>query len=103
MSAKLAIAGEHIETAIFLIASGASPRSVHVLVMAAEEIVSQLLKHTGTAPLVDVDSVLTDKGKQVWAEKKADVYNFLKHAHRDFREAYAGPDDKNLTELNDIF
>lgn len=103
VSAKMAVVRNHIDAAIFMIAHDVNPFSTHVVIMAAEEIITAIAKLTGLPFTLDVEAYLTARGREVWKAKKPEAYNYLKHGHRDYKKGFQGPDRAALQELNDLF
>lgn len=99
---KLDIAEEHVETAILLIAMNASPRSAHLPVMAASEIVRAVAKYHKIELKLDLEKYIVPERITEWRKAERRAYNYFKHADRDAAEPYSGPSDGNLRTLNDL-
>ena len=99
---KLAVAKAHIDTAALMIAMDADPRSVHLLVMAAEELVRSYCKKTGKTLQLDIDGMMRAELRKEWFASKHKAYNYFKHADRDAEKPYSGPGRGNLITLNDM-
>lgn len=99
---KLDVARDHIETAVLLNALGADDKSVHLVVMAADELIRAYAKATGKTLSLDIDAMIRDDAKKVWFAAKSKAYNYFKHADRDAEVEYDGPEGDKLTTLNDL-
>ena len=80
----------------------ADPRSIHVLVMAADEIISTYAKAAGKQLALDIDSAIRVDARKEWFRAKKRAYNYFKHADQDALVEYDGPNSEQLSELNDI-
>ncbi|UYQ70648.1 hypothetical protein OF122_11240 [Pelagibacterium flavum] len=98
---KLSIAFDHVRMAILLTAVGGDVKSIHLLVMAATDIISAYAAETGAELSVDIDAHIKPESRKVWFKAKKRAYNFFKHADLDPTAEYDGPDAEKLAWLND--
>jgi hypothetical protein len=98
---KLDIAEQHIIAGFQMIGAGVNPYSVHLVSMAADEIIETI---------ADQRKVLLEHGATLrvkkehrgeWFKAKRAANNFFKHADRDSDAIYEGPDFDTLQRLND--
>ena len=99
---KLEVAKAHIETAVLLYAVNGDTRSIHLLVMAAEEVIRTYAKATGQSLKLDIDEMIRPEKRREWIAAKNKAYNYFKHADRDAEIAYDGPAKDNLERLNEM-
>jgi hypothetical protein len=99
---KLDIAALHVTAAIRMIAHRESPYSVHLLAMAADEIVEIYAEKSGVSLEYAASTRVKPEHQKEWFNAKRHAVNFLKHADRDTFGEYAGPAFSDLQKINDI-
>jgi hypothetical protein len=92
----------HIIATAQLMAVEASPYSIHVLVMATEEMIRKIAASRGKQLSADYRIFIKDEFQQEYLTKLREAYNWFKHADRDADASYAGPSAAELAKLNDI-
>lgn len=80
---KIEIAYQHVRTALKLIALNSHAYSVHVLVMAADELIRSVAKHEGLTLQLEIEAYIKPDRLKEYREAKNWAYNFFKHADRD--------------------
>lgn len=99
---KLEVAKAHIETAALMIGVGGDTRSIHVLLMAGEELIYSFTRATGGTLKFDLDQRIRPERRREWLAAKNKAYNFFKHADRDAEVDYSGPSEEQLATLNQL-
>jgi hypothetical protein len=99
---KLDVVQNHIEAAVKLIAIESNVFSTHVLAKACEALIIGIAKERKM--FIDHDLTIYVKSnylKQYYRIVNA-PYNFFKHADRDAADAYDGPSQSELSQLNEL-
>ncbi len=99
---KLTVAKHHVETAVLLSGINADVRSIHVLAMAADDLILSVAGAIQHDLPISIESVIRPDKIKVWFRAKKKAYNFFKHADLDPFVNYDGPDFENLVALNDV-
>ena len=99
---KLTIAAHHVMAALQMIATRCNPYSIHLLAMAAEEIVESVAARQGIILPLSADRWIKPEHRKEWLKGKRKFSNFFKHADRDHDAEYVGPDVAELQKLNDV-
>jgi hypothetical protein len=99
---KLEIASFHVDAAIRMIGRGINPYSVHLQVMASDEIIEAVAEARDVLLPYGTKLRIKDKYRREWFAAKRKAYNFVKHATRDPESKYDGPDRATLLRLNDM-
>lgn len=100
---KLRVVLGHLEAASVMMALDLEPISVHVLLMAAEEITESYAERCGTKLFLSWKEIKASLPKQMAVEihnARAKPYNFAKHADTDPHANYPGPSATDLYAVN---
>jgi hypothetical protein len=102
MTSKLDIAGDHIRAAIQMIAIGANPHSIHVIVMGCEEMLRSIAEARKVKLSGSFDDAIKPDRLKEWRQHLRSAYNFFKHADKDPDKDYDGPEGDKLNTVNEI-
>jgi hypothetical protein len=99
---KIDIVDAHLTSAVQMIAVGCDPVSVHIVVMACEELVSSVANDRGIVLEHDFRFHIKDEHHKDWLNLNRKAYNFFKHADRDANEIYSKLSRFELMRINDL-
>jgi hypothetical protein len=102
MISKLGVVAAHIRTAMQMIAIEADPISVHLPVMAAEEMILSIAKQRNVFLRTDFRHYVKEEHHKEWRDATRKAYNYFKHADRDLGGYYSGPTFPKLKWLNEV-
>jgi len=80
---KLDAAKRQLETAVRLYFNDADPVSIHTLVCASHEILTNLNEKRGNSPTIISDNLIKEPYKKMVRDKIREAKNFFKHADKD--------------------
>ncbi|MBY5610898.1 hypothetical protein [Rhizobium leguminosarum] len=99
---KLDIATHHVMAAIQMISVRCNPYAVHLVAMAADELVETVAEKTGATLSFSSSRWIKEEHRKDWFKGKRKFYNYFKHADRDHDAEYVGPDPATLQMVNDL-
>jgi len=99
---KLDIVERHLLASIQMIALEVNPISTHVIVMACEEMVLSLADARNVLLDFDYRIYIKDEFHKQYRYQVRKPYNFFKHADKDPHQNYDGPDESDLSDVNEI-
>ncbi|TCA31990.1 hypothetical protein E0H66_23000 [Rhizobium leguminosarum bv. viciae] len=99
---KLDIATHHVMAAIQMISVRSNPYAVHLVAMAADELVETVAEKTGATISFSSARWIKEEHRKDWFKGKRKFYNYFKHADRDHDAQYVGPDPVTLQMVNDL-
>ncbi len=99
---KLDIATHHVMAAIQMISVRCNPYAVHLVAMAADELVETVAEKTGVTLTFASSRWIKKEHLKDWFKGKRKFYNYFKHADRDHDIEYIGPDPATLQMVNDL-
>src|SRR5438046_6516059 len=76
-----------LHSAIRLIMEGEDPFAIHMLAQSADKLLVDLAKARGEYLKVDWELYIKDEYQAEFFKKHREIYNFFKHADRDFDNA----------------
>ena len=99
---KLDIIEHHLVASIQMIALGVNPISTHVIVMACEEMVLGIADTQGVVLDFDYRIYVKNEFHKKYRDQVRRPYNYFKHADKDPDHNYDGPDENDLSDVNEI-
>jgi hypothetical protein len=99
---KLDIIEHHLVASIQMIALGVNPISTHVIVMACEEMVLGIADTQGVVLDFDYRIYVKNEFHEKYRDQVRRPYNYFKHADKDPDHNYDGPDENDLSDVNEI-
>jgi hypothetical protein len=99
---KLDVIEHHLLASIQMIAVDVNPISIHVIVMACEEMISSFAEAKNVLLNFDYRVYIEDEFHQQYRALVRKPYNYFKHADRDADLAYDGPSLDDLSDANEL-